>query len=243
MAGFNIGDLITFTYPLAPQTYAHDPNPRVLVLHENWQGHVHGLNFNLLTNEEINTIRAILDPFFEMSYRNALSAQNPNAFKELEAIITSSGNPKITSPHDFYLKVIKPFIRPRGYDPYRLYKPNLMTGVRILQREYDMTGKASYGKFKQAQQQAADQAEQEKQQKGIFQWFKDKFAAMRGAQLPTRTPSFHEPLYPEQTLPSGAGGAFSRSEGFSKGGFTKSGFTKSGFSKSSSFSRSKGFKR
>lgn len=244
MANFHIGDLITFGYPLAPQTRAHDKYPKILVLHNNWQGFVHGINFNYLTNDEINTIRAILDPFFEMKYRNDIAAKNPNAAKELEAIISSSGNPKVTSPHDFYMKVIRPFIIVRGWDPYRLYYAEKMSGIRILQKEYHMTGKDAQAKFKQQQQQKIDDAQKEKEQQGgVMNWFKDKFSSMRGPQMATRTPGFHEPLYPDQELPSGAGGAFKKSEGFSRGGFTKSGFTKSGFSKSSAFNTSKGFKK
>jgi hypothetical protein len=240
MANFQIGDLVTFQYPLAPQTRAHDKYPKILVLHNNWQGLTHGINFNYLTNDEINTIRAILDPFFEQQFRQALSQKNPAAFRELEGIISASGNPKVTSPMDFYSKVIRPFIIVRGWDPYRLYRPELMTGIRILQKEYHMTGKDSYQKFKQQQQQALEKAAEE-DKPNLLQWFKDKFGPMRGSQMATRTPSFFEPLYPENELPSGQGGAFQKSEGFSKSGFSKAGFTKSGFTKAGF--KSKGFKR
>jgi hypothetical protein len=240
MAIFHIGDLVTFQYPLIPQTRAHDKYPKILVLHDNWQGLTHGINFNYLTNEEINTIRAILDPFFEQKYREALSQKNPEAFKELESIITSSGNPKVTSPRDFYGRVIRPFIMARGWDPYRLYRPELMSGIRILQKEYHMTGKDSHEKFKQQQKQALDKASDE-DKAGVMQWFKDKFSGMRGPQMATRTPSFFEPLYPEQELPNDKRGAFAKSEGFSKAGFSKAGFTKSGFTKAGF--NSKGFKK
>jgi hypothetical protein len=139
---FSIGDLISFSYPAVHQqgTRAHDKYPEILVLHDNWQGVVHGLNFNYLTADEINTIRMIIDPYFEMKYRSELNQKNAAAFQELEKIITTSGNPPIVSPRVFYQKVIKPFIVVRGYDPYRLYRPEKMSSVRVLQNMRHMTG-------------------------------------------------------------------------------------------------------
>lgn len=246
MALFGIGDLITFTYPAVHQlgTRAHDRYPKVLVLHNNWQGLVHGLNFNYLTEDEINTVRMILDPFFEMKEAPFLKEKNPQAYAELESLLHGkvgeaigphSRMARITSPRAFYLNVVKPFISPRGWDPYRLYKPQLMTGVRILQRENHMSGKDSYAKFqaqqrdkmaqiRQAQGQQQRQMAQPQQgqvpgqpgqqpgqgqapqdtrmSQSLINWFKNKFQAMRGPQMATRTPSFQQPLAPEPTTPT-----------------------------------------
>ena len=42
----------------------HDRYPQVLVLHNNWQGNIHGINLNQLSQQEINYLTAIIDPFF-----------------------------------------------------------------------------------------------------------------------------------------------------------------------------------
>lgn len=164
MALFNIGDLITFSYPAVHQqgTRAHDKFPQILVLHTNWEGCVHGLNFNYLTDDEINTIRMLLDPAFEMNYREAMGRKNPAAIAEFDRIMQHAANANITSPRDFYVKAVRPFISTRGWDPYRLYRPEKMTGVRILQRRQHLEG----------------------QPKGVFQSFKDKMQHMRGPKLP-----------------------------------------------------------
>lgn len=185
MANFQIGDLVTFSYPAVHQqgTRAHDKFPQVLVLHTNWEGCVHGLNFNYLTDDEINTIRMILDPSFEMTYREALGKKNPNAISEFDRIMKTAAHANITSPRDFYVKFVRPFIMSRGWDPYRLYRTDKMTALRVLQRRQHLEG-------------------QEKQT--AFQQFAQKFANMRGPKMPrfrrpgefpvaTQTPTKSEP--------------------------------------------------
>ena len=234
MANFNVGDLIVFTYPAVhlQDTRAHDRYPKVLVLHTNWQGNVHGLNLNYLTEDEINTLRMVLDPYYEMKYSAALKQKNPTAYQELghllhgrvgEAAGSHSRMVKITSPRAFYLNIIKPFVMPRGWDPYRLYKPDKMTGIRILQKEYHMTGKDSYAQFQAQQRQKLAQMtpdqlaalggtpqpgqQQQAPSRGIMGQFIDKFRGTRGPQLPTRTPSFHpNPIAPRVTEPIGTRG-------------------------------------
>jgi hypothetical protein len=153
-----IGDLISFMYPAVhqQQTRAHDRNPHVFVLHPNWRGKVHGLNLNYLTADEINVLRMIIDPFFEMKFRSSLQRRNAQAFNEMEKIITSTGpnrNAKLNNPQAFYNGIIKPFISVRGYDPYRIYTPSKMTGVRVIQKAAKFTGEESLLKFKQEKEE------------------------------------------------------------------------------------------
>ena len=209
MANFEIGSLISFTYPVSlphdkrrprnkDETRAHDKFPEVLVLHPNWQGLVHGLNFKYLSEDEINTVRMILDPMFEMNYREALQKKNANAYAELDRILTGkvegavgphSRIVKITSPRGFYLNIIRPFIITRSWDPYRLYRVEKMTNVRIVQTASHMTGKDALAKYKAQQSQVVQKLGNKPQSqipdKGALQWFKDKFQHMRGPKLPT----------------------------------------------------------
>ena len=160
---YNIGDLVTFTYPLPPDTRAHDRFPRVLILHPNWQGLTHGLNFNYLSADEINTIRMLVDPFYEMKYRDALKRKNPNAYRELEAIITtptswrgsSVRNARMTSPQEFYRGVIRPFIIQRGWDPYRKYRADKVSAVRIITPARVITGEDSLAKWQKERAELA----------------------------------------------------------------------------------------
>ena len=139
---FRIGDIITFTYPLPPRTRAHDQFPQVLVLHPNWKGLMHGLNLNYLVDDEINAIRMLIDPMFEEKYAEALNRKNPRIMQELDRIVLKMGNSNITSPHDFYLRVIRPFIIVRGWDPYRKYRPDKMTNVRLVQKREVIMGQS-----------------------------------------------------------------------------------------------------
>lgn len=137
-----IGSIITFVYPAVHQqgTRAHDKNPKVLVLHDNWQGLVHGLNFNYLSPDEINMVRMLMDPKFEEQHKASLTRTNPYIVQEFDRIMQEVGNTTITSPHDFYTRAIRPFISKRGYDPYRLYTPSKMTNIKILETRKIMTG-------------------------------------------------------------------------------------------------------
>ena len=180
---FRIGDLITFTYPLPPNTRAHDKFPRVLVLHPGWEGLVHGLNFNYLSADEVNTVRMLIDPFYEMKYRDALKRRNPNAYNELESIITSpigTRNSKMTSPQDFYRGVIRPFIMQRGWDPYRKYRVDKISGARIITSARVITGEDSLAKWQKERQELAaaakkalEGAQTPEQQKAAKQMEKD----------------------------------------------------------------------
>jgi len=156
MARYGIGDLITFTYPLKPETYAHDKFPRVLVLHPSYRdvnkyGHgalfVHGLNFNYLTDDEINYLRMMIDPGFGIQYIDKFARKNPNLATKFRRSVTQASNSVMTSPRDFYIRTIKPFISDRGYDPYRLYYPQKMSNVRIVQPYNIISGQQKRGIF------------------------------------------------------------------------------------------------
>lgn len=174
MTDIKIGSLITFSYPAVHKegTKAHDRFPRVLVLHPSWRkpseaGGVpllHGLNFNYLSDDEINTVRMIIDPFYEMQYRDAMKRKNPNLYADLERLISSPGkglggtwgqqataarNVRITSPQQFYQGIVRPWIRPRQWDPYRRYRPDKMRNIRVVTKAAVMTGEESLKKWQQ----------------------------------------------------------------------------------------------
>lgn len=148
-----IGALINFSYQ-SPRS--HDKFPEVLVLHPNWRFYpnraggppmLHGLNFNYLTDDEINLVRMIVDPTFQLKYFDAMEKKNPGMAQEFDRIIARAGAANITSPHDFYLRAIKPFIQVRGWDPYRLYDLKRLQNVRILQTPRQMTGADKFATF------------------------------------------------------------------------------------------------
>lgn len=167
-----IGSFITFTYPAVHQqgTRAHDRFPNVLVLHPNWQGSLHGLNFNYMTDEEIHVIRMIIDPNYMDNYKESLQKTNPERVRELENILRTAENAHVTSPQDFYNRVIKPFIRPRGWDPYRRYRVEKMTNTRVIHNQREMTGQTPGAPGYKP---------------GVFQRFAQRFRFMGGPRLPT----------------------------------------------------------
>lgn len=132
-ANFSIGDLVTFDYSRGTQV--HDRTPRVLCLHNNWRGCVHGLNFNYLTEQEINYVKAVINPAFELE----IVKRDRRIAMQMQRIANLS-NLNITSPHDFYLRWVKGFIQPRGWDPYRRYNVEKINAARILTRKSIMTG-------------------------------------------------------------------------------------------------------
>jgi hypothetical protein len=165
-----IGSLISFSYR---SSRSHDLYPEVLVLHPGWRFYppkgrsvpgkplVHGLNFNYMTDDEINMIRMIVDPGFQLKYFQNMENKNPGIAAEFDRIISHAGNANITNPLQFYTTVIKPFIMPRRYDPYRLYDPGLMQNVRMLQNVTQFTGKNRVSIFGNAQARAGGKSEQQ----------------------------------------------------------------------------------
>jgi hypothetical protein len=123
-AHFQIGDLVTFDYSQGLQV--HDKFPRVLCLHNHWRGCVHGLNFNYLSQQEINYVKAVINPDFAKE----ISQTDPRIATQLIKI-SLIGTLNITSPHDFYVRFVRGFIRPRGWEPYRRYNINKIEGCRV----------------------------------------------------------------------------------------------------------------
>lgn len=154
-----IGSLISFAYKSAR---SHDNFPEVLVLHPGWRkGNtvcLHGLNFNYLTDDEINLIRMIVDPAFQLQYFQAMEAKSPGTAAEFDRIIARAGAANITSPLDFYQRAIRPFIQPRRWNPYRLYDVSKMQSIRVLQSMQQMTGANKKGWLAQQQAAAATRA-------------------------------------------------------------------------------------
>jgi len=169
----NIGDTITFTYPVGKgsKTNAHDPRPKVFVLHPNWQGNLHALKTDLMSPNEWNMLRMIIDPVFQKEHKAALTRQDPNLVREFDAIMESASSATVTSPYDFYKRAIKPFLTTRrDRDPYRQYSVSKMTGVRTT---------VSYQQMLQATADAS-------QSQSLWQKFRGMFSGMRGPKLPTR---------------------------------------------------------
>ncbi len=151
MSNFKIGDQITFNYPAShrARTLAHDPTPTLLVLHTGYRGPtdkqilVHGLNINLLTEKEIEYLRAVLNP----KYAEEIQKKDPAWATRLKSMESRYDSLNITHPKDFYVRFIKNFIKPRGYDPYRTYVPAKMAGVKVLVKKEIMTGEQQNSMF------------------------------------------------------------------------------------------------
>jgi len=139
-----IGSIITFSYA---SKRSHDHFPKCLILHPGWRSPgtnagflVHALNLNYLTDDETNLLRMIIDPGFQLKYFENMVKKNPYTAAEYSRVIGSAANANITSPHDFYIRVIRPFIQPRGWDPYRLYDPTKMLNTAVMQTQRQMLG-------------------------------------------------------------------------------------------------------
>ena len=152
---FEIGDLVAFSYFAEPRQQVrdvkamrqrtqsgqsiwkkqenkpdnHDKYPQVLILHPEWQGNVHGINLNQMSQHEINFLTALVDPFFAKE----IVKKDMRIRNELQRIPQDI---HITSPHDFYLRIVKPFIK--LYDGYRLYKPSKMRNIRVIKPYRDI---------------------------------------------------------------------------------------------------------
>ena len=156
MSNYRIGDLIAFGYH---GEYSHEPMPpQVLVLHTSWVRRnfpnetpkVHSLAWNYLADNEINYLKAIMNPTFakQISQKDYQIRQQ---LMQVSAGSVTSGA-RIESPHDFYIRVIKPFIN--RHDSYRLYKPENMINVKVINKREVLTG----------------------QEKGLFSGYINKFS-------------------------------------------------------------------
>lgn len=152
---FSIGDLVEFDYRAG--AVVHDSFPKVLCLHNNWRGCVHGLNFNYLTQQEINYIKSVLNPQFAKK----ISKKDLRIAAQLDRI-SHLANLNITSPHDFYVRFIRGFIQPRGWEPYRRYNVQKIGSSKIITRQAIMTGE---------------------EKSGIFDKYRNKFKNMRGSSM------------------------------------------------------------
>lgn len=190
------GDLVTFSYPAVKLqgTQAHDKNPTVLVLHPNYEGIMHGLNFNYLGPQEINMIRMLLSPKFQLENKAALTRQRPDLIKRFDSIVESATESEVNSSAAFYSKVIKPLITTGGihakkYEPYRQYRVDKIKGLRIVTAATIMTADAAGGGS--AGWNAPTSAwNAPKGKKSLWQKFLDKTRGTKGAKLPTRAPNF-----------------------------------------------------
>jgi hypothetical protein len=136
-----IGDLVQFNYSQGKRI--HDENPKVLVLHDNWQGLIHGLNFNYLSLQEINYIKAVLNPVFEAD----IVRKDARIAAQMDRIRPVLDTLNITSPYDFYLRFVRGFIQPRGWDPYRRYNPRAVMGEKLITRKELLVGDEKEGIF------------------------------------------------------------------------------------------------
>ena len=128
---FAIGDTIIFSYN---GERSHDPTPRILVIHNDWQSLVHGLSLNVLTDQETNYLKAVVYPTLAAD----IMKKDPRIRQELTRIKHQLPHMNIYSPRDFYVRFLKTFIR--RYDSYRLYKPMSMSNVKVLTKRKDLVG-------------------------------------------------------------------------------------------------------
>jgi hypothetical protein len=115
---FGMGNIITFSYI---GKRSHDPKPKVYVMHPNWRGCCHGLALKQIPNNYIELIKFLTQKdFSDLKDKNLYKAYY--RWKNLMP-------PKI-SPLIIYNTFVSriPAIR----RAYRKYKPQGMSGVRIL---------------------------------------------------------------------------------------------------------------
>ena len=124
------GDLVTFSYTAVHKrrSRAHDPSPTVLVLHPNWEGKMHGLNWGLMSAQQQNMVRMILDVKFEQEHKQSLTRQDPELVKHYDKVMATASVTEVSQPQAFYKQVIKSLISQGKlstsgvrYEPYRQY--------------------------------------------------------------------------------------------------------------------------
>lgn len=119
--------------PVKPDLY--DKYPQALILHNNWENNVHALNLNNLSQQEINYITALIDPFFA----EEIIKKDMRIQQELQRLPKDLN---VTNPYDFYLRFIKSFIK--LYDSYRRYNPQKMINIKVIKRYSDIQQKLQY---------------------------------------------------------------------------------------------------
>ncbi len=116
---FGPGSIIRFSYYVPNTT---DPHKEVLVLHPNWQGHLHAIDLKRLTPAEREVLHAIMDPQTQRPHRIPLVNDVLQRMTPWE---------EIKNPTVFYSRFVKVFLRNK--DAYRRYMPHRMTGIQVLQ--------------------------------------------------------------------------------------------------------------
>lgn len=152
MSRFGIGDIIMFNYELGHKVNTKEPT--VLVLHDNWLCHtprdsllragrlppgngrcLHGLNWGKLDHDEQTYLRAVMNPMLALKL-----SQKDQAFADKMEEIDQLTGLEIHSPHDFYIRLIRPFIRPKAWEPYRRYRLDKMRGSFVVEDSMVLSG-------------------------------------------------------------------------------------------------------
>jgi hypothetical protein len=123
MALFSRGDIIRFTYPSR-----HDRFKQVFVIHELWNGKMHGLDMKRMTAAEREVLRFVMNPK-NKGKRHRIPLIND--------IMTRMDPPTLLeNPVSFYNQFVKQFIKNK--DVYRTYYPPKMTGIQRVDSKVDV---------------------------------------------------------------------------------------------------------
>lgn len=186
----NHGDLVTFTYSpvYANRSTSKGAPAKVLILHPNHGGMVHGLKWDLLSDTQKNMVKMILDPSFAEEKKQSLVRQDPNSVKIFDNITQGAAVEDIARPKQFYEQVVQPLIahlKTRQADPYRQYRLDRIKSVRTLTSAAIMTGKQKTigRKVKSAVSKIGKKL-------GLWESYVQKSRGARGPQLPNRAPNF-----------------------------------------------------
>lgn len=158
MANYQIGDLITFAYS-SLGTRANDPNPTVLVLHPSSprrdkfgrpspNNFTHGITFKNLSSNEKMLLQMMVSPSVQAKNYTTLQRISPSLINQFN-IAMATNIDMVISPESFYSGVIKPMLVTLSPSPYRLYDPDKMTNIRIVNQLSKDAGKPSvFERFK-----------------------------------------------------------------------------------------------
>jgi hypothetical protein len=131
---YGVGNIVEFFYVFIAGRRA-TPSPtkpghtgpykeRVLILNPMYNNLMHGLDMEMLSDAEVETLEAVLDPDQEGKHHRIPIVNDTLArMKPWE---------EIRNPLAFYTKFVKPFLG--GKDAYRTYNPGLMRDVIVLKK-------------------------------------------------------------------------------------------------------------
>jgi len=141
---FEAGEFIKFTYnpppkalpklrPGQPPPPVSDHNKEVLVLHPGWQGKVHAIDLKRITPAEVQVLKSIFDPKVKAAIdAGQWPVDGVPPYPLIRDILHRyDPNELIKNPIAAYQALVKPFIRNK--DCYRLYFPQFMGGVQVIQ--------------------------------------------------------------------------------------------------------------